>query len=167
MTGLSEFDTLVTDLMARTGCARARAETIIRQQVPHAAPAVADHDAEAAARILEKQEQVEVRKLLIAYGFKVYNLSQARATKQTPGLPDLWCVHKREPIAFWFETKRQVGGQLSPAQVDFQAECLRCDVKHFVGHRHNVVELLLSLGLAERCAGSAYGIEPTSRARGH
>lgn len=164
-TGLSDFETLVSDLMARTGCARARAEAIIRQQVPGLAPTPAAD--QSAVDVLEKAEQVECRKLFIAFGFKVYNLSQARATKQTPGLPDLWCVHKREPVAFWFETKRQVGGQLSPAQVDFQTECLRCDVKHFVGHRHNVVELLLSLGLAERCAGSAYGIEPTSRARGH
>jgi hypothetical protein len=132
----------------------------VPRHVPPAQLVVPERDEHA----LEKQEQVEVRKLLIAYGFKVYNLSQARASKQSPGLPDLWCVHTREPVAFWFETKRQVGGKLSPPQLEFQAECLRCEVRHFVGDRHSAAALLLSLGLAEPGPReSAYALEPVHR----
>lgn len=112
----------------------------------------------------EKREQAEVVKRFRAFGFHVYTLSQPRATKQTPGLPDLWCAHNTQPIAFWWETKRQVGGELSSVQVEFQAECHRCGVGHGVGDRYAADDHLILLGLAERLPdGSLYPVTPNTR----
>lgn len=114
---------------------------------------------EADASIAEKAEQVEIRRLAIAYGFAVYNLSQPRATKQTPGLPDLWLMHKRLPIACWWESKRQVGGALSAAQEEFRDDCLRTRTGYGTGDRYAFVDKLIELEVATRGAGQ-YGIEP-------
>lgn len=162
-TGFTEFERLVESAVG-LGIPRAKAEREIRAQRPDLAPVITSNAAEDASRILEKAEQVEVRKLLIAHGFNIYNLSQARASKQTPGLPDLWCVHKRDRVAFWWEVKRQVGGKLSTAQEEFAAECVRAGVGHYVGDRHACVRLLLGLGLAQPGEGP-YDTEPTT-ARG-
>lgn len=157
---LSPFDTAVAELV-RLGFPRDKATQAIRQQKPWLeGPAAAIQAAlERDASINEKREQVEIRKLFIAYGFKVYNLSQARASKQTPGLPDLWVVHTREDIAFWWESKRQVGGELSPAQRDFHAECLRANVGCYHGDRYGAAQHLVMLGLAVEGDGPC-GIEP-------
>lgn len=83
----------------------------------------------------EKEEQAAVVKIFREAGCKVYNLSQARKTKQTPGLPDLWVVHLPSRRAFWFEVKRTRGGVMSEFQKDFASECNECGVRHFVGDR--------------------------------
>ena len=146
---LTEFDSLV-EALVRTGVPRAKAEASARAKLGTSseAPATPTRD----ERVLEKAEQAEVVKRFRAFGFKVYNLSQARATKQTPGLADLWCAHTRHPIAFWWETKRQVGGEHSPAQIDFRAECYRCCVGYGTGDRYAADEHLILLGLAIRLA---------------
>ena len=57
---------------------------------------------------LEKTIQHEARKVLARHGFDVYDLSQPRATKQTPGLADLFVVgHGR---CAWVEMKTAKGG---------------------------------------------------------
>lgn len=114
---------------------------------------------EADAGVLEKQEQSEIRKLLIAYGFRVYNLSQSRASKVGIGIPDLWFAHQRLPIAGWCEVKRQRGGVVSRAQQEFRDECVRAGVVHILGDRYAVVDKLLELEVAVRGSGQ-YGIEP-------
>lgn len=111
------------------------------------------------ADVSEKQEQTEIRKLLIAYGFRVYNLSQSRASKIGIGIPDLWFAHTRLPIAGWCEVKRQRGGVVSPAQQDFADECARANIVHILGDRYAVVDKLLELEVAVRGSGQ-YGIEP-------
>ena len=59
----------------------------------------------------------------------------------------------------WWETKRQVGGALSPAQAEFRDDCTRCSHAHGFGDRYHFVEKLIELDLA--CRGSGpYGIEP-------
>jgi hypothetical protein len=60
---------------------------------------------------LEKAEQLACVRIVRALGGKAYNLSQARRSKQTPGLPDLWCVFFAHALAFWWETKRPGGGR--------------------------------------------------------
>jgi hypothetical protein len=111
------------------------------------------------ARALEKAEQTEIAKAARAFGGKVYNLSQPRASKQSPGIPDLWLVFRRVRLAVWWETKRQVGGRLSPAQVEFADECHHCGVAHGSGDRHAFAAWLVRAGIAYRTPDGT--LEPT------
>jgi hypothetical protein len=139
-----DFNAMVQSLRAQ-GVPLALAESTARRECGLPAP---DLCTQRDANVLEKAEQAEVTKTFRAFGFDVYSLSQPRATKQSPGLPDLWCVHRERPIAFWWETKRQVGGRLSPAQMLFQESCQRCDVGYGTGDRHAAADHLIALGLA-------------------
>ena len=66
---------------------------------------------------LEADIQLAIRRALEALGFSVYDLSQDRATRQTPGLADLYVMgHGR---CAWVEVKRPKGRQ-SEAQVRFE-----------------------------------------------
>jgi hypothetical protein len=160
---MSDFDDVVNAIMRTSGLTdRARAERIAIAN-GHRRDVVDPEQAERDGNVLEKTEQSEVMKLFRAHGFMVYSLSQSRASKQTPGLPDLWVVHRELPLAFWFETKRQVGGTRSSAQLDFAAECERAHVGYAFGDRHAAIEQLLTLGIIER---TEHGIlEPVRRAR--
>lgn len=141
------FDVIVAGLEA-VGVPRHRAEERARVECGLATPG-----AERDATIDEKREQVEVRKRFVVCGFQVYNLSQPRATKQTPGLPDLFLVHRSLPIALWWESKRQVGGKLSPAQLEFAEACTRCAVGYGTGDRFDAERHLVSIGRATLICG--------------
>lgn len=82
----------------------------------------------------EKAEQHRIRKLFESCGFTTYNLSQARASKQTPGLPDLWLVNPETGDALWWECKAaKPNGKpkpLRPEQSRFRDECHACLVHH-------------------------------------
>lgn len=152
------FEDAVEEIMQRTGTSRALAEKHVANQLPHlnrlfSSTPTKDENA------LEKEEQVEIRTLLIAYGFTVRNLSQYRPSKIALGFPDLFVTHNTQPIAFFHETKRQVGGARRPAQVVFAEDCNRCGVRCSHGDRYAVVELLIELEIAVRGPGK-YGIEP-------
>jgi hypothetical protein len=138
------FDAMVQSLRAQ-GVPLALAETTARRELGIAVP---DPAAQRDANVLEKAEQLVVTKTFRAFGFDVYSTSQYRPAKVTPGIPDLWCVHRERPIAFWWETKRQVGGRLSSAQLLFQESCQRCDVGYGTGDRHAAADHLVALGLA-------------------
>lgn len=154
-----DYDGMVRSLMRDCRVPREKAEAEARRQL--GAPAIApDPDAERNARILEKTEQLEIVKLFRAHGCKVYSLSQARASKQSPGLPDLWVTkawtvtpiagglpHRRH-LAFWWETKRQVGGKRSSAQIDFAEECIAAGVGYGFGDRYAAAQYLVDLGIA-------------------
>lgn len=98
------------------------------------------------ANILEKDEQRAIRKMAITVGFKVYWLSQAERSGQTPGLGDLWLVHVTRKLATWWETKRQVGGERSRVQEEFAAECVLCNVGYDFGDRYAFARWLLEHG---------------------
>lgn len=66
-------------------------------------------------RATEKQEMALADKAAKLLGFVVVNFSQARASKQTPGIPDRLYLHEGRGAAFWFECKRE-GGRVSVAQ---------------------------------------------------
>jgi hypothetical protein len=112
------------------------------------------------ASIDEKTEQREVRKRFIVCGFRVYNLSQSRASKQSPGLPDLWIVRPAQlvqrrdgqfhvpGIALWWETKRQVGGRYSGAQREFAELCQQASVTWVGGDRYDAERWLVEQKLA-------------------
>lgn len=136
-----EYDALVGGLVG-AGVPRERAEAQARRELR--IPAVSEERDSAA---LEKEEQAEITKTFRAFGFVVRNLSQPRATKQAPGIPDLWVTHGTRPLAFWWETKRQVGGRFSPAQIDFARDCKRCGVGYGAGDRHAAAQHLVALGL--------------------
>lgn len=112
---------------------------------------------------LEKEIQWDVMKLLRAYGFTVWNLSQSRATKQSEGLADLYAIHVERRQILWHETKTPTGSS-SPAQIEFQvfhAQLGIEGVRYVVGGVLAAEEYLISIGAAERTATGS--IEPTRR----
>lgn len=137
----------------------AAAHRAAREKYPDAATERARLE-EKRADVLEKDEQREIRKLFIAFGFQVYWLSQARRTGQTAGVPDLFMLHRELPVGFYWETKRQVGGKLSPAQQDFRDGCIRCGIGYGCGDRYAARTHLITLGLATVVGDT---IEPVRR----
>lgn len=109
-------------------------------------------------RVLEREEQAEIVKLLKAFRFRVYSTSQYRASKVSLGFPDLWCMHEMQPLAFWFEVKRQSGGMYYSEQTEFGEFAVRCGVGYHTGDRYHAADLLRSLGLA--LPGTCYPPEP-------
>jgi hypothetical protein len=85
---------------------------------------------------LEKQIQADVVKAYRAHGCIVYSLSQPRATKQTPGIGDLYVLwpemHFEGPATWWHETKTPTG-RASPDQVEFREYCDRCGEGYVIG----------------------------------
>ncbi len=81
-----------------------------------------------------------------AIGFEVYNLSQPRASKQTPGLPDLWLSHAGAEFAGWFECKRAVGGKRSTAQIAFGEQCVAAKIPYGFGSRFEFAKYLTQYG---------------------
>jgi hypothetical protein len=118
--------------------------------------------------VLEKDEQAYIAKLFRGFGCKVYNLSQARASKQTPGLPDLWVVNgaiveirarSDHSIAFWFEVKRAHRRPNLNAQRGLRSRVRAASVRHYVGDRRIAAKLLVDIGLA-RVGEGPCGIVP-------
>lgn len=57
----------------------------------------------------EKAVQAGVVRALRAMGFVVNDMSQPRATKQAPGVPDLYAQHPAWGIRLWVEVKAARG----------------------------------------------------------
>jgi hypothetical protein len=95
---------------------------------------------------LEKDAYEAVVRLLRLAGCEVYRLSQSRASRQTPGIPDLWVFGPRN-LYCWLEVKRP-GGRLRPEQRKFQAHCEARKIEHVVGGVREVERLLIRWGLA-------------------
>lgn len=151
---------VVVEGLVAVGVPRDRAEERARLECGIPAP-LAERD----AAVDEKREQVEVRKRFVVCGFAVYTLSQARASKQTPGLPDLWFVHRDRPIATWWEVKRQIGGRFSEAQIAFRIQCERCGVGYGAGDRHAAAAWLVEHGLATLAGGVLEPVRSEGAAR--
>lgn len=100
------------------------------------------------AAIQEKEEQSEITKRFRVCGFTVRNLSQPRASKQSPGLPDLFITHDTMPAALWWESKRQVRGKYSDAQLAFREDCRRCGITCEGGDRYDAERWLVMHGHA-------------------
>lgn len=71
--------------------------------------------------LTEKQVQRNVTLALRAFGFAVTDYSQPRATKQTPGIPDLYGQHAAWRLRVWVEVKT-AKGKTSPAQERWHAQ---------------------------------------------
>jgi hypothetical protein len=145
----------MTAALVAAGVPIAKAEAAVRREL--GLPDAASPESPARDyRVLEKEEQREVVKRFTVCRFKGYWLSQARVTKQTPGLPDLWLLHRERPIALWWETKRQVGGRTLTAQLEFAELCQRCGITVGTGDRYDAEHWLITQGLAESIGGGAF-----------
>jgi len=151
MTTAADYDAYVAQL-ERAGVARWAAERQASEKYPDAAREK-QLEAERRENVLEKDEQREIRKLLIAFGFRVYWMSQARKSGQTRGIPDLWFAHESLPIAGWMEVKRATGGRFSEAQKTFAEDCRRAGVLYVAGDRSAARSLLMQQGLAQIAGG--------------
>lgn len=138
------FDSIVSQLTTM-GWPQHVAEAKAREVHPELAAAM-DRNASRRADVSEKVEQAIIMKMARAIGMHVYNLSQARASKQTPGLPDLWITHESRRFAGWWETKRQVGGERSGPQIEFASECFAATVPYGFGDRYHFASWLRTNG---------------------
>jgi hypothetical protein len=98
---------------------------------------------------LEKEIQRDVVRLYLAFHCLVYNLSQARASKQSPGLADLYVLHLPSKNVWWHETKTPSGKQ-RPAQKEFQTVHKYTSVGYVVGGVLTAEEQLVKLAIAVR-----------------
>jgi hypothetical protein len=163
---LDTVEGLAAELQGQHGISR---DAALRAARAHFGAKAPDSPAEIARddKILEKAEQAAIVKLFRAYGLTVYNLSQARPSKQAPGLPDLWCMRARDKwgnfgAAFWWESKRQVGGERSAAQIAFGELSAATNVPRLYGFgdRYDAAKFLVTIGLAVEDRNGEYGIRP-------
>jgi hypothetical protein len=91
-------------------------------------------------------------------GCAVYVLSQGYrkepgGTRQTAGLPDLYCLHPDIPGgALWIECKAE-RGKPSPAQLAFADECVACGVSYLLAKSVDEAwEYAVAIGLIEEAA---------------
>lgn len=112
---------------------------------------------------LEKLEQRECVRLFQSVGCVVHSTSQYRAAGITPGMPDLYVVHRRKGVWFWFEVKKAqrtagfdpfdrstwIPEPLRPAQLAFRANCLLTHQPHFWGTAIEAQAALITVGLGE------------------
>lgn len=86
-----------------------------------------------ALAVSEKTIQQACKQLLRLRGIAFYDLSQPRATKQTPGLADLlaFVPRGRRPALVWIEVKSQ-HGRLSDDQRTFARLCEESLVLYWV-----------------------------------
>lgn len=112
---------------------------------------------------LEKLEQQECIRLFKSVGCAVHSTSQYRASAVTVGMPDLYVIHSRKGVWFWFEVKKAqslttftpfhrstwVPEDLRLGQLQFRANCLATGQPHFWGTIVEAEKALLAVGLAE------------------
>ena len=95
---------------------------------------------------LEKIIQDKIVRLYRMVGCRVWNLSQARASRQTPGLPDLIVKHPVLGKAWTHEVKGPKG-KLRKGQEEWAEVAAACGETHLVGGITVAESHLLSLGL--------------------
>lgn len=118
----------------------------------------------ALCRPTERQVQRAVCQLYELHGCAVYDLSQPRATMQTPGLPDLWIVWAERGAAWWHEVKRP-GGRATPAQLLFRRHCQAAGIGYVIGGLDEAAGQLARVQTQARAARAAErGANPQTRA---
>lgn len=94
-------------------------------------------------RAPEKAVEAKIDDLCRTAGCVAIRFSQARASRQSPGIPDRRYYHPAPPrLAFWVEAKAPNGRQ-SPAQRTFQALCDLCGDIYVLGGYREVLEFLI------------------------
>ena len=97
-------------------------------------------------RTIEKEVERRVDALCALAGCATVRFSQARATQQTPGIPDRLYFAPTHALAFWVECKAP-GGRQSVAQAQFQARALACGMPYVLGGYRDVAAFLVERGL--------------------
>jgi len=70
--------------------------------------------------------------LMELHGFRSIHFSQARATQQTPGIPDRKYYHRARRLTCWWEAKAECGEQ-SEEQRKFQLDAEACGETYLLG----------------------------------
>lgn len=97
----------------------------------------------------EKAEERMASKLMCdALGFTRWNLQQSRATKQTPGWPDVLYTHQQRGLAVFYEAKAPKGKQ-SPAQREFQSHVTAAGMAYVVGTHEAMTVWAVARGLVK------------------
>ena len=96
-------------------------------------------------RVSEKTIEASVDERFELCGFRSIHFSQARASKQTPGIPDRRYVHRRMQLALWFEVKAPDGEWREDQQL-FAADCEATGEPYLIGGLDVALDLLQTLG---------------------
>jgi hypothetical protein len=80
----------------------------------------------------EKQVEHMGDRLMVTMGWEAVRFSQARATQQSPGIPDRKYYHRELGVTLWWEAKRP-GGKQRPAQRAFQRMAEACGEVYVLG----------------------------------
>lgn len=82
-------------------------------------------------------------------GFTAIRFSQARATMQTPGIPDRRYYSSDRQVAVWWEAKTEIG-RPSPFQVAFRGLVESVGEEYVLGTDEALVDWAVAKGFAER-----------------
>lgn len=92
---------------------------------------------------LEKDEQGEISKLLRAFGWRVWILSQPQRVLADPGVPDMLARHRVRRLIAWVEVKNPIDpAPWEPAQQDFKEQCIPGAEHYVLGSEANVRQFL-------------------------
>jgi hypothetical protein len=108
-------------------------------------------------RRTEKQVEHSGDLLMAAAGFSAVRFSQARATQQTPGIPDRRYYSPERRAAVWWEAKTEIG-RPSAFQTAFRAMCEAVGEEYVIGTESALVDWLERKGFAKR-VGIAGGLQ--------
>lgn len=123
-------------------------------------------------RRLEKHEQADTQRLLLALGAAVYVLGtrrpggrpcptcgtvvpESQGTRQTAGLPDLLAFLPGRPHQVLAVEQKRPGGRLSPAQESFRALCEDSRLEYVTGSIDAVIRWLQARGYVRPARGPA------------
>ena len=96
----------------------------------------------------EREIRAEGVKLLRALGCRVEVFSENRATRNTPGVPDVYAFLPQGRGTFWWEAKA-TGGTISDGQVEFERRCLMCGQPYVRGGLAELRHFLAGLGILD------------------
>src|SRR5262245_25831873 len=99
----------------------------------------------------EKQVEHSGDLLMAALGFTAIRFSQARATQQTPGIPDRRYYSPERKTALWWEAKTEIGRQ-SAFQAALQAMCEAVGEIYVLGTDEALIEWAAGMGYVQRLA---------------
>lgn len=129
---LNEFDAMVANLVAMK-VPREKAEAAARKELGIQPKSELEKIRDEAELAELEDEHVEAGdRLMGALGFTVVRLSQKRASKVTPGLPDRRYYHGKRRLFVWWEAKAEWGRQ-SKAQREFQILVESADDPYVLG----------------------------------
>jgi hypothetical protein len=154
------FEAMVADGVAQ-GIPRAKVEAALRSKLGMSGSSIAIAPLD--ERALEKVHEREGDRIMLALGFTSVHFSQARASKQSPGIADRryyrrpraphlggpWTATnmRNEAIVLWWEVKSATGKQSADERV-FQEMVEACGETYVLGTHEALIEWLVAQRLA-------------------